>query len=369
MNIVNEEELFRKTDINKTAICQMCGENFYTNRPNRVKYCSKCRQKVKYRKPFEYNLSNKDFKKLYEKYWIIILKGASFYISQSNILFEYVVEHSLVNLYFKFLRMLEKGASINDLLNISKSSVYFIIKDALYSVLKANDLPPFLHCHNKNLIIDKHCLRLDLPTYLSNEDIDKLADFIIDKKPMIEHILDLKKLTKQIFMESTFDSSIKAAVIRAELKDINLRTGITEEEKISLINNEYKLNIQNMNELKLKAQEGIYKLYNAYAPEIKEILEITDKDFTIDTTSKELKKYNLSKPIKKCIVCGKAFISYNHQTLVCSKNCAAIRKNQNKKRNRYKNKLNELFSKAYKSNTMEECSIFLSKMEEFIKKL
>ena len=369
MNIVNEEDLLKKTSENNFVHCQLCGKEFYTKTPKKAKYCPECLIKSR-RKEFINIISNKDFKILYKQFFPYIKKCTRNYISSDSDLFDFVVEQSLVNIWIRWVAMINNGMTVNELQKITKTELFYCVKYSYYAVIRARDLPPTLHCHNKKIAEEElNVLRLDMPKSSDIDSPDNLIDYIVDSKPPISKILDFKKILNQIMVESILDSDVKAAIIRAELTDINVKTSISEKEKVSLINNQYNLKIDNLKQLKSKAQNGIKKLYNAYSPEIKEILELCDNDFRLDTNSKELKKHYLYNPIKKCVVCNKAFISYKNDALVCSRECAKKRAEQNKLKLRYRNKLNELFSKAYKSNTMEECSIFLSKMEEFIKKL
>ncbi|MCD7740343.1 MAG: hypothetical protein LUH11_03235 [Candidatus Gastranaerophilales bacterium] len=351
---MTEQDLLKKNK-SKTEICQICGKEFYTN--SKTKYCKNCLKKNRVKNNYKFNLIDKDFKELYEMFYKTIKKYARFFLYSNIQLYECVIEQSIVNLWLFFLRSLEKGKSINDLKNTKNTLIFFIVKQSYYAVIRANDIPPVLHCRNKKTPEEEvNALRLDMQKFSSLDEVDSLIDYIADSKPKIEHILDIKKLTNQIFMESAIDTDVKAAIIRAELSDINLKTSITEKEKIEMINEEYGLEIENTKQLKNKAQNGIYKLYNVYAAEIKDVLDITDKQFKINTNSKELKNHNFMLPIQRCVICGKAFIAKNNNNnLTCSNECAKTRANQLRSERRAKDRLKTLINTAYNAQTSNEC--------------
>jgi len=368
MDEINERELLKSTSDIFIATCSICGKKFYSKRPLKRKYCRECNIKRRQKNNIKKNLTNNEFKFLYNRFYRLIYKITTLFINPGHPYFEFVIEQSFVSLYLQWIRMLEKGCKFENLEKIRYSTIFFFVKISYYSVLRCRDLPSRLDASCKGLsLIEKETLSLDSPKFNSLDCADSLIEYIIDKKSNIDFLFDLKKLTKQIMIESVFDSDIKAAVVRAELSDIDVKTAsISEDKKISLINNNYNLDVKSTAQLKKKAQLGIYKLYNAYAPEIKDILEMSDSDFRINTQGKELQKIFLRNPLRKCIICGKPFISYEHNVLVCSKKCAAIRANEKKKELRKKNRLKELSNSVFMASSLDETKKNLSEILKLI---
>lgn len=341
----------------------MCGKEFYTKTPKKVKYCPQCLIKSR-RKEFINVISNDDFKGLYKRFLPYIKKCAEKYLSYNSEMFDSVVEQSIVNIWIRWVAMINNGMAVNELSEITKTELFYCVKYSYYAVIRARDLPPTLHCHNKKIAEEElNVLRLDMPRYSDMDKPDNLIEYIVDSKPLTERLFDLKKLVNQIMIESVLDSDVKAAIVRAELDDINVGKTITEDDKVKLINDEYGLPIQNTKQLRVKAQNGIYKLYNAYSPEIKDVLEMSDNDFRLVATGKEVQRHRFTTSVKRCPICGKAFISNYLNGVVCGdKKCKAEYANQKKREHRAKDKIRELLYKAGTTDSQKERSEILTQV-------
>jgi len=313
-------------------------------------------------------IPDKEFKILYKRFFPYIKKCTLNYISAASEFFDLINEQALVSFWIRLLRKIEKGMALRELENISKIEIYYSVKYSYYAVMRAKDVPASLFNRNKRIAEEElNALRLDSPKYSGIDEPDSLINYIIDYKYPAEKLLDLKRLTNKIMTESVLDQDVKAAVIRAELDDINIGKTIKEEEKIKLINEEYGLDVQSTKQLKEKAQYGIYKLYNAYSPEIKDILEMSDKNFRLAAEGKEVKQHRLTVSVKRCPVCGKAFISHYINEAVCAdKKCKSEHANKTRKERRHKDRLKELINKASKADNFQKSSEFLKQALQLI---
>lgn len=366
MEEINERELLKSTSDIFMRVCSVCGNKFYSKKD--VKLCRKCNYERRKTLAFTYKITNEEFKILHEKFKRKIKRVILIFISYDSIYFDLIEEQVLVTLWIEWLRMKEKGFTFEELKETKNYIIYWVVKRSYINVIHSKDLPYNISGSRGIREHEKEALRLDEPKFRSTEEkLNSLIDVIANTDIPVDKHFDLKTLVKKIMMESVFDSDIKAAIVRAELTDLNIKTAsIEEEDKVKLINEQYNLPIKSLKELKSKAQDGIYKLYNAYAPEIKDVLEIADKDFKIDTNGKEVAKHFITNPLKKCVVCGKAFLSNKPYEIVCSPNCAAIRANEKKKEKRKKDKLKELSNSVFMATSLDETKKNLSEILKLI---
>lgn len=348
--------------------CSICGRKFFSKKKSKL--CPKCNYERKKTLFFIHKISNEEFKILYKKFQRKIKKIILIFVSYDSPFFDLINEQALVTLWIEWSKMKEKGFSFEKLKETKNYIFYLVVRRSYINVLNSKDLPYNITGSKGIKKLDKEALRLDETKFLSAEqELDSLIEVIANTDIPVDKYFDLKNLTRKIMMESVFDNDIKAAVVRAELTDISVKTVISEDDKVKLINEQYNLPVKSLKELKQKAQNGIYKLYNAYAPEIKDVLEIADSDFRIETNGKEVQMHYLTNPLKKCVVCGKAFLSYDSCQIVCSPNCAAIRKNEKRKELRKKNRLRNLTDSIFAASSLEETKKNLSEILKLINEI